>query len=796
MKGYRSSAFEEVARVAFEQRTLEGFAPILEKATTVSRVDGIALWLECGTDADLAIVAQYPIDTRSSAVRIPIAASRTGEAILAGRPVVVSDFANDPKVYRDHPFLRNKPDTPIGSMAAFPLSFGAGQRGALNFYRTRSEPLRETDILALEPLAVLIRHAFDVLVDRVSVTLRGEIDAALASWSHPASVFGIASARESLDQVCRATATALGAVEVSVFMVEGTGNRYGLAGTSWTEPVRKLEYRASKDEGVTGWVLEHGKDIVIPDLKRLTDNKAIQAKYPGVIWRDSLDLLSRPNLKDDDTPIAFIGVPIVATATVGVIRAAVPRAQPAVLAEREIGLLRLVAHQLGRFWQAVVQEAGLLRKAWEAVVTSLNRLNHAIEEQLRSPSVDRRAIYNLLLSHAREITGVGEIFDIRLYDEASSELYFEATLGDAWQSGSADEQSKRLSKRFPIPGKSAGALVFRTRRTKVVTDVEKEEYYSETFPETRQMIVAPIMTGKNIIGVLDVRSTDVRPLPQHADIAVSLLGNQLGLYHELAERVFGIRDAGNRLRASAASEKLRREREARKYLDLQHQLRTPILKARSRLDEYLEKVAGTSAASDPDLMAVRSHVTRSYIVAYNTKMFGELAEDKPPTISLSPLLVEPLVSLLKVAAADQEAASADVKFRVREAQFRALVTSLMLDYDIFEHALWNVLDNADKYSRPNSVVYVSCGFSKRERFYISVQNIGERVYPDEASKCVEREWQAPHVAKRVGLGSGIGLWIADNVMRSHGGEVVVLPTTASGLTDVRLYLPLSAVGRR
>jgi nitrogen-specific signal transduction histidine kinase len=42
----------------------------------------------------------------------------------------------------------------------------------------------------------------------------------------------------------------------------------------------------------------------------------------------------------------------------------------------------------------------------------------------------------------------------------------------------------------------------------------------------------------------------------------------------------------------------------------------------------------------------------------------------------------------------------------------------------------------------------------------------------------------------VGEGNGIGLWVVDNIMKAHRGELEIFPTTADKFTQVRLLFPI------
>src|SRR5205823_6039073 len=120
--------------------------------------------------------------------------------------------------------------------------------------------------------------------------------------------------------------------------------------------------------------------------------------------------------------------------------------------------------------------------------------------------------------------------------------------------------------------------------------------------------------------------------------------------------------------------------------------KTPILKARRQMEKYVKRVGTTAVAEE--LRAVQKHLAQSYLIAYNTRLFADLAGDKPLNLSLTNMLVGPFVALLRSASADNElvySQTTKVKFRVHEEAFRNQITSVTIDVNLFQHALWNVL---------------------------------------------------------------------------------------------------------
>lgn len=776
----------------------------MHAVATAFSCDGAVLWHVPDSDVGSKklfgrILAQYPADHRSTSIELPLHktrngyASRTGFAIGKNQPVVEPNFRTSTQVFRDHPFL----DRDIDSMLAIPVEFDGAPRGSLNLYRSRPPKLSYDDVPRVRQIADLLPFLYNVLIDRITVSLLNEISSVLSK--PPSDAAPEAIARERIDGICRAVSDAFHSDEASIFLTQvGKPNTFSLAGTSWHGEIKKTSYTASKDEGATGWVLKERKPVLIRNLLALKDDPAaLDATYKGLRWLDSLDVAKAfaerySSARITPPPASFIAAPVLGEQLYGVIRCSVIRNHPYVFSDRELRLLENVAAQIARYWSKTIGD--------DEIVRSIARLNKLVQEELGKPAPDPQVIYQHVLEVTRSTARVGEILDIRIFDDKKKELRFAAKLGEAWHAGTREEQERRWNKSFPVADPqqpSAGAYVYVHHKPYLVRDVSStDEYYSETFPQTMQLLVVPIMAGTRFIGVIDVRAITEEPFPAYAEAAIELIGVQLGLYYELVAKINSLRETEKELESHINHLKQVQIQQGRVFKDLQHQFRTPILTARRRLRNVFRKMSEKEL--DPDLRAVRGHLARSNKVVYSTKLFADLSEDRPISLSLTTLNLEPFLRVLREAANDNEVifeSTSATKFKVNEHGFRSILADIRLDLNLFEHALYNVLDNAGKYSFQKTVVSISCGTTKNW-FYLAVQNIGIRVRADETINCLKREWQSQTALARVGLGSGIGLWIVDNIMRAHEGEVSILPTTKDDVTEVRLNFPLTAVRRK
>jgi signal transduction histidine kinase len=130
-----------------------------------------------------------------------------------------------------------------------------------------------------------------------------------------------------------------------------------------------------------------------------------------------------------------------------------------------------------------------------------------------------------------------------------------------------------------------------------------------------------------------------------------------------------------------------------------------------------------------------------------------------------------------------------IRFEVERDGIRALGRRLIkADRSFVEQCVGNLLDNAAKYSYEDTVVNV-CGELDDDTFAVTVVSTGLPVTPSDAGLCLRRNWRGSAARVATGEGSGLGLWIADHLMRSMKGTVRVRP--AQDTTTVLLTFPLA-----
>ena len=113
------------------------------------------------------------------------------------------------------------------------------------------------------------------------------------------------------------------------------------------------------------------------------------------------------------------------------------------------------------------------------------------------------------------------------------------------------------------------------------------------------------------------------------------------------------------------------------------------------------------------------------------------------------------------------------------------------DRNLLEIAVLNLIQNAMKYSSAGSPVTVRLS-THQALAYVDVADQGTGVPPDDHERIFMKYYR---VAGHPMTGSGLGLYIAREIARRHGGDLALLKSDGSGST-FRLSLPLDSAGVR
>lgn len=791
--------------IALEQRDRRGLNELLKAVAEEVDADACILW-EASPSAsfkkgdlrgDLCILDQW-VDEEvrpTCLVRLPIEESITGEVVMRGHREHISDTDADPRNYDDPPF--HKEDN-IRSMCCIPLEVRSGVHGALNLYWKGCRDASLSDLKAIEGAVQLLPRLQSTIRDRLQFDLLQFLhDLLEGSRLSDTDEKTIEQEIRSLaKKICDRLADGFQSVETTIFFCSPGEQVHDAVfrsmASSWgTIPEGASTYEADSAQGLTGWVLEHEESVRIYDLARFErDREFYTDLYPEIHWKDSLDIQksirSRVGLAKNDPlpPISFLAVPIrFDSQVVGVFRCTAAKAGPYYFSEDEQEMLESLSRSAGNLWRrwrdALLQLEK--RKIRDGFVEVLKCLNTEATRLLQQENEDPKHLYKVALESLADALPGADTLSVRLHDPKNDVLTFYAVWGEAWNKGSGAKRAERLARSFPVKGepRSIGQRVYNEKEAIILDNPSDDPDYSATFPEVKALLVAPIIHDREVLGVLDIRTTHSERFSDYARRLAELLGSELGLYRRYLKNNKELRDTRQLLRDTQK--------------DLAHQLKSPIFQIRVWGDTALRRYHPLPRRESPDalhrcLFAIRGLSSKAKRVVNNMRFFIDLMDGKTPRLEFSDLDSGDLTLLAIQAAADQDNLTdpdKKMRFVVDRGGFSLLDKKpLHANKDLLEQALSNLLDNAAKYSKTGTTVKVYGKTTRSGAFSLTVENAGVP-FDHDWRRLLERGVRGPHAQYMTAEGSGIGLWIVDQIMRAHDGEVL-LQRRKNGMNRVRL----------
>lgn len=107
------------------------------------------------------------------------------------------------------------------------------------------------------------------------------------------------------------------------------------------------------------------------------------------------------------------------------------------------------------------------------------------------------------------------------------------------------------------------------------------------------------------------------------------------------------------------------------------------------------------------------------------------------------------------------------------------VQMVYADLGKIQQVLYNLIDNAIKFSHENSVIYIQC-LVKYEKVFVSVKDTGVGIPKDSIKKIWERFYKSDTSRGKDKKGTGLGLAIVKEIIQAHGENIDVVSTVGVG----------------
>jgi len=227
---------------------------------------------------------------------------------------------------------------------------------------------------------------------------------------------------------------------------------------------------------------------------------------------------------------------------------------------------------------------------------------------------------------------------------------------------------------------------------------------------------------------------------------------------------------------AAAREVAVARRESDFVASVSHEFRTPI----TALRQLSELLASGRVASDEDRQeyyrALAQESERLHRLVEGLLTFGRLEAGAMPFRFEALDAVEWLRSVVEEFQGDAAARGYRIEMSVEGSPLR-----LRADRAALGCVIWNLLENAVKYSPDGLTVWVELGREGR-RVAIRVRDQGIGI-PESEQKLIFRKFARGAAAKTGGIrGAGVGLAMARQIADAHGGEIAVHSRPGEGST--------------
>lgn len=285
-------------------------------------------------------------------------------------------------------------------------------------------------------------------------------------------------------------------------------------------------------------------------------------------------------------------------------------------------------------------------------------------------------------------------------------------------------------------------------------------------------VVAPLLVGL-LVFLLDRL---LRPLTAITATVERIRG---GRFHERIDLSAADSEiAGMAATINAMLDRLEdsREKQARFNADLAHEVLGPVHAILLESDALLEK--GSAPHGAVHVEAIRGRAQR-----IETLCEALLAYSKSQTIAATQLREVDLEPVVDLAVEQVAPVAAGGSVRIDNTVGSAVVQG---QADLLQQVFTNLLMNAVGHSPPGGEVRIETEYGPRE-LRVRVIDHGEGVAAADAARVFERFFARAPAGGAAVRSHGVGLSLSREIMRSHGGELTLVPTRGGGATFVATF---------
>jgi PAS domain S-box-containing protein len=216
-----------------------------------------------------------------------------------------------------------------------------------------------------------------------------------------------------------------------------------------------------------------------------------------------------------------------------------------------------------------------------------------------------------------------------------------------------------------------------------------------------------------------------------------------------------------------------------------HELRTPLTSIKGYIDNLKDGIAGALKRKQEDYLD-RMAKNADHLVHLISDLL-DVAQLESGKMTIRPIalslndLIEEVVNSLQPTVQEKRLELTFEKFN-GESRIRG-------DHDKLEQVVTNLLHNAIKYTPPGGRITIAM---QQEGTFLktSILDTGVGISPEQQSKLFERFYRIEREPSATTNGTGLGLYIAKNLIDMHGGEIRVTSEAGHG-SEFSFTLPIT-----
>lgn len=232
-----------------------------------------------------------------------------------------------------------------------------------------------------------------------------------------------------------------------------------------------------------------------------------------------------------------------------------------------------------------------------------------------------------------------------------------------------------------------------------------------------------------------------------------------------------------------------------------HELRTPLAVLQTNLEVFEKKQEPEMVEYQQLFTMIREQTTRlSQLVGTLLDMTNLKSVPRTDQVALEELVdevfcdLDPVAEKAGISIHFDDNSSQDWHTDVHTPDASALnnnIRNITGSYVLLYRAVYNLVENAIKYNRPNGSVTVSVK-EKNGQAMILVKDTGIGISPENQKKIFDPFFRVDKSRSRAMGGAGLGLALVDSIAKEHGGSVKVLESNEKG-SIIALMLPVSSL---